>query len=541
MRNTFNSLRTNSYNRLKKIISKTKNKTPVVVDDDYRFILSHNAEAAIQQYQVDLATEAKIPGEYLKERILKRMNKPNATNSEISSFIASINVYEFLELIVQSKQIKVFSESEVKGNGKDWNRTELELLNLINTVAPVTIYDNGNYGASKVVVHKKPFQGYLLFTNGVRLKQAEGSVSPDADAVIKEDGTIDKYAYRKLYEERLIPLLLEANRIAGLNGKQALISIPGLGCGSFAGDFANIIKPIFRDTLLQILSDHQHELPNIRGVVFDSFDGCEREDKTVGHMDFLVRRSKDENGMGVLSPPSTYGDKYKDCLLFSTVAGEPCSRLGCDLMYGLNREQKGLRNTNEGAVAAGTDLMQRVNHIEGKYNPEPPAPMFNVASDPNKSWGSVVEKSNVQLTVRNARSYSVRPVPPTKKVEDALNALQLYIHNSTVSGRGNSLARNRKESVNQVLDTVHQALKTFKTYEERVYYLNNMIENQRLNTPAHYRSVGGLIKRMINADTTVNKLLIDYLTQLRDIQRYDETGPNIQGNVTNRNFTLRNR
>lgn len=515
-----------SYGKLRKLIKDPHKEAPLYKDEGYRFVLSNNSLEAVGKYHAEVAAGDVKPGKYLREIIAKRLNKPALTDTEIQAYVKDINAYDFLELIIKSKRVKAFAESGVLGDGSDWNKTELEILNSINTFIPVTIFDNAKWEVNRNNVHKKPFSGYLMLTNGIRLAKAKNAVSPDRDVVVKmsSDGKpyIDKFQYRKLMEERLVPLLLEANRVAHEKAKKAFITLPGIGCDSFAGEeFKNIIIPIFQTTLMQILADHQHELAHIQGVMFDSRNG-DKSDLKVGHMDVLVRRSIDDPTVAMLNHPSSYGSKYKDCELFSFVAGDPNSDPGCDFIYGLTPDDKGKRWTNEGVVAASTDMMTKVTNIPGEYNAE--QNRYDVAADPDKSWGKVIIENDIELSMDDARSYSVRPVLSFVQTADALQDLKVYLNNSINSKKRDKLAWARKSYVEETLTKIDQMLKSLTNYDDRVSYLNYEIESIRTNEKLakHHHSIGGLINRLTNSDTTVSKLLIGYLINLRDAQRYTD-------------------
>jgi hypothetical protein len=95
-------------------------------------------------------------------------------------------------------------------------------------------YDNGKHFKPKV--HTTPFSAMLLYIPGALLRNGTGNVPADWHEITRDD-QIDQASYKAFYERRLLPLLIYANDKAKSEGKKALITIPGLGCGQFAGPF----------------------------------------------------------------------------------------------------------------------------------------------------------------------------------------------------------------------------------------------------------------------------------------------------------------
>lgn len=51
------------------------------------------------------------------------------------------------------------------------------------------------------------------------------------------NGDVDQDKYNQLIDRRLTPLLYYANENAKMENTSAVITIPGVGCGQFAGRF----------------------------------------------------------------------------------------------------------------------------------------------------------------------------------------------------------------------------------------------------------------------------------------------------------------
>ncbi len=78
--------------------------------------------------------------------------------------VASLSDEAFLEHLVNTKSPRIFAESAVHGDGRDWNSTELTLLGDLGIAMAVCIFDDGHHRAPQV--HEQPLTGTLLFIPG---------------------------------------------------------------------------------------------------------------------------------------------------------------------------------------------------------------------------------------------------------------------------------------------------------------------------------------------------------------------------------------
>lgn len=305
--------------------------------------------------------------------------------------LAELSAMAFLEAILNTKKPKIFAESEVNGDGTDWNQEELSILGDIGAAVPVTIYDNGQH--RNPLVHAEPFDGLLLFTPGALLR---GGVNKPADwAEVVDLGTqkIEVEAYASLYERRLLPLLYYADQYARERGKRLLITIPGLGCGQFAGPFQGMLGELLKKTLIQLFEKTQHQFSQLAGVYYDPYNECENEIYDIGGMPFLLRPlAKGNQGKSQLSKPETFNEgkyDFSDCLLASFVAWDHVSWPGNDYYLGL-------RATDDGVKAAATSTMFAMTGVKGRYDAEqhaylPPANFRN--------WDELVARYQLKLKI----------------------------------------------------------------------------------------------------------------------------------------------
>lgn len=323
-----------------------------------------------------------------------------------------------LSLLLDTKLPMIFAESSVIGDGSDWSAEELEILGAVGISADVTIYDNGRH--SQPDIHEEAFQGTLLFVPGALLRNDIGKTPSDWDALVK-DGKIDQVSFNKLYETRLLPLFLHANEKSAKAERPAIITIPGIGCGQFAGPFAGAMGECLKLALISLLENHSKRLDSIIAVYFDPYCECSNERYEFSNLSFMVRPYILGNSdKPQLCRPEAYqdnGDDFRDCLLFSAVAWDHVSWPGNDYY-------RGSRATDDGVKAAATSSMLSMTGIEGHYDPRrfcyaPPSTY--------RSWEDVVLRNNIKLT-SNGRLKILGSGRATKIVATDYHCLKQSIH-----------------------------------------------------------------------------------------------------------------
>jgi len=353
----------------------------------WTLVLHPQAHDAIEHYRLALASGALQPGSRLAKAL-------SATS------VADLTTEAFIDALLATKPPQIFAESAVYGDGRDWNATELGLLGDINIAVDVTVFDDGRH--RNPAIHPAPFQASLLFTPGALLRNDRGGVPADWAAVTK-DNQFDSVGYRALYERRLLPLFHFASEQAGRQGKQAFVTIPGLGCGQFAGPFIGQMGKHLQAAIHVILEQHAAALPHLRAVWFDPYQECANESEQIGHVTFRVRPMTQGNqDKPQLCPPVHYeeaGDDFSECRLYSLVAWDHVSWPGNDF-YG------GARATDDGVKAAATDSMRAMTGIDGVYDPkiyayQPPKPF--------STWGQLV--ADKHITLASGDRLRVLPAP----------------------------------------------------------------------------------------------------------------------------------
>jgi hypothetical protein len=297
---------------------------------------------------------------------------------------------DFLTALLRTKPPLIFAESAVAGDGSDWNLTELGLLGDISVAMDVTIFDDGRHNDPEV--HAEPFEGGLVFVPGALLRSGGPGKPADWDEVVDVQGQIDHDAYDALYARRLLPGFRWIEKRAQECGQRAMVIVPGLGCGQFAGPFQGRLGVHLERALRGFLDQHGSEFNHIQTVMFGTYSECSPSRAAHGCIDFRVSRLT-QGGKPHLSQPSAHAvddedlERLAGCRLFSFVAWDHVSWPGNDF-YG------GARATDDGVKAAATNAMEVVTGVAGQYDPQrneylPP--------DSHGTWGELVRVMGVRF------------------------------------------------------------------------------------------------------------------------------------------------
>ncbi|MBP7095092.1 MAG: ADP-ribosylglycohydrolase family protein [Spirochaetia bacterium] len=293
---------------------------------------------------------------------------------------------KLLDALFRTRQPRVFAESEVAGDGSDWTPEELGLLGDTGVAVPVTVFDDGRHSAPRV--HERPFGATLLFSAGALLRSDRGRA---ADADLVRGGRVDPERHADLYERRLLPLLRFAAADARSRGRDALVTVPGLGCGQFAGAFRGTLGPLLRDALARLLERHASSLSGLRALRFDPYDECADERREFDAVSFLVRPlARSANPLPQLRHPRDYeepGDDFSRCDLYSVVAWDHASWPGNDFWGGA-------RATDDGVKAAATDAMYAISGFRGRY--DAPSAAY-LPPEGFRTWGDLARDAGLSF------------------------------------------------------------------------------------------------------------------------------------------------
>lgn len=310
--------------------------------------------------------------------------------------LGEMTEHDLLGKLFDTKRPQIFAESAVAGDGSDWNLTELGLLGDVSVAVPVTVFDDGNHSAP--TSHVLPFPGTLIFTPGALLRNGRGHTPADWDEATTADGQLSTEGYYSLYQRRLLLVFRFINDHAS-GAQPAFVTVPGLGCGQFAGIFGGQLGEQLQAVLQRFLDDHGANLPNIKAVYYDPFNECRNTRQEIHGISFMVRplTAPGNRAKSQLCRPAAYeegGDDFSDCTLYSIVAWDHVSWPGNDFF-------SGSRATDDGVKAAATSSMAALTGVEGEYDAakgkyQPPQPWPN--------WGAVVEDG---MRTRNLRLWNL--------------------------------------------------------------------------------------------------------------------------------------
>jgi hypothetical protein len=361
-----------AYRSAKENASMTKRISDTAVSPGYSIIIPEDTLVRAADYLQALRVGRTHPGALLHGRLE-------------GADLRAMTEQDLLGDLLDTKQSQIFAESAVAGDGSDWNATELGLLGDVSIAVPVTIFDDGNHGAP--TPHAPPFSGTLIFTPGALLRNGQGHTPADWNETIEPDGQLSTEGYYKLYRRRLLPVFRYMNHGAA-KPRTAFLTVPGLGCGQFAGPFRGQLGSRLQAVLDRFLTECGASFPNLKAVYFDPYSECGNARREIHGISFMVRplTVPGNERKSQLCRPSAYaevGDDFSDCALYSIVAWDHVSWPGNDFFAGS-------RSTDDGVKAAATNSMSMLTGVEGNYDPahgkyQPPQ------SYPD--WEAVVEDS----------------------------------------------------------------------------------------------------------------------------------------------------
>ena len=329
---------------------------------------------ALSAYRCALVEGNAIPG----KRVLSNLE---AVDEETLTGAA------LLSALLQSKKPLIFAESAVAGDGSDWNAIELQLLSDVSVAMDVTIFDDGWHSSPEV--HSQPFEGTLIFTPGALLRASGRSIPADWEEVVRDDGTLDDDAYDALYLRRLLPAFQHIEAHGKASGRPGLLTIPGLGCGQFAGRFHGQLGAALERALVNFLERHGADFPHLKAVYYDPYSECRPSRREIHGIPFLVRPLLDASGgKPQLCAPPAYqeaGDDFSNCRLFSIVAWDHVSWPGNDFFGGS-------RATDDGVKAAATNSMEVLTGVAGSYSAERSA---YLPPPPFGTWTEVIAEKRI--------------------------------------------------------------------------------------------------------------------------------------------------
>lgn len=347
----------------------------------YTVVTSKNNIDKFFNYLTKVNANVNVCGEYYRNIIV---------NNEYADNLDKKSLIRFQQLL-NTKRPQIFAESQIVGNGVDWNNDELSILGDVSVCIDVTVYDDGNHITPKV--HDKTFEATLMYVPGVIL--ANNGLSDYQEVV--NHGKLDYNKFRDIYIRRLVPVLKYANDHAlGLN-KKALITMPAIGCGVFSGNFGkDTLKDMLVNVMKHILSNYMFE--NIEAIIFDPFISLKfnkNESYEFNHTKFMIKPSILGGNKQQLANPNTMINS-DHCRLYSIVAWDHVAWPGNDFYIDS-------RMTDDGVKSAATNMMFKITNIKGDYDKRyfkylPPRNFF--------TWEDVVKHYKLSLNCKNLKVYN---------------------------------------------------------------------------------------------------------------------------------------
>ena len=347
--------------------------------EKYKILINKITLKKIENYLTLIKKKSFLPGNRLK-------------NSLQNIDIYNISPIQFAEILFNTKIPQVYAESAVNGDGSDWNKIELSILGDISIALPVITFDNALHSLPQI--HSNPFQSILVFIPGALLENMKGEKPADWDELVQNE-KINLNGMFELYERRFLAPFTYINLISKLINQQAIITIPGLGCGQFSGKFRGSMGMYLKTILIAFLKKYINFFENIKVIYYDPFDECENDRIEIQHLSFLTRPlrkgNKDKGQLCQVVDYQDQNDNFEKLKLFSIVAWDHVSWPGNDFYIGS-------RTTDDGVKAAATNLMEIITGIKGYYNEKkyrylPPKQY--------KNWKEVVLKNKIKFNVTN--------------------------------------------------------------------------------------------------------------------------------------------
>ncbi|XP_022685865.1 uncharacterized protein LOC111258670 [Varroa jacobsoni] len=345
---------------------------------NYELLLSSETLGKVVAYKQLLEAGPQQPGAYLSKQL-----------EGVS--LADLTTEQFIGFLLKTKVPCIFAESKLRCDGSDWTPEEVSILGDICVAVEVTVFDNGVWSTydPQFIPYDEPFPAHLLFVPGALLSNPN---SPDLKEVLDEDKGLSFDKYATLMCRRLMPVFDYINDTATERNK-ALVTLPGIGCGLFAGDFIEVFPGYLEKTLFNILSNNHKRWINIDYVVFVPYKG-KSTTSILGHISYRVRPYL-THLKPQLSMPAIFQETHDNQLddfsqyhLYKLVAWDHLSYPGSDYYLGK-------RHTDNGVSAAATDVMSKLLGVEGSYDGrgyyKPPKEFL--------IWNDVVKAYNIGLYV----------------------------------------------------------------------------------------------------------------------------------------------
>ncbi|MFC3908311.1 hypothetical protein ACFORL_04385 [Legionella dresdenensis] len=304
------------------------------------------------------------------ESYLKSLNagqvKPGRRLAQIlTAFKGVVDAKQLIALLMNTRQPKIFAETEPQLDGSDWNLQENAILGDIAFSTTGTHAFNNGAHYRQYKDHAAPLAANFLFVAGALLRNDNGHLTSDMKDVLV-NGKLNEEAFYKLYERRLLPGLLIQNEQARKDNIPLVINIPGIGCSQFAGIHARAIRAALPRVLKRLFETHGAKLDMVHTVNYDPFETLEKDEFTVAkaantQIRLMARplRGLPEGAPGLVASQLEFpkdGTDYTKFRLIKIVAWDHFSFPGNDIWENQVFTGNG-RSTDDGVSFASSDVV----------------------------------------------------------------------------------------------------------------------------------------------------------------------------------------
>jgi hypothetical protein len=301
----------------------------------YRFTVSADTFEQVKAYLSRVKLDINEAGLLLR-KALKGVN------------LKTLTPEKFIQYIINTKKPKNFAEvilaSPECRKASGYSDSDLEILACIGTVMPSYAHNNGG--------HYKTFKNYAIplpclmgYVSAPLFTQDKGSLD---DAMLSHHLVVDTTHYNREIEKRLLPILIEMNSQASAFGKKLKVTIPGLGCGLFAGPYGDQgNRSIYSDlnhALKELIKNHAAELTHIEGIYFDTYMGViEAESMDISGIKYQCVASSRQSGEQTQLELNAEERQNSEIMLGTIVAADLLSWAGNDMWANSRATDEGVK------------------------------------------------------------------------------------------------------------------------------------------------------------------------------------------------------
>lgn len=317
--------------------------------------------------------------------------------------LSQLSFEQFLAALMSTRVPQIFAESQVAGDGSDWNCWEEGILGSVCLAVRVMAFDDGDFPPSPAKSHEVPFPAELLFVSEPLLAVEGRRVRPGPDLTEIRSGTKESVGwcrgelimpvakthpvvrplvrskYRRLIAERLLPPLRYASEKALEEGVPAHVRMGGIGAGAFAGPWRGAMHQELHGALSELLAEHSSALLGISRVDLFFPETAPKDRPTPEKFGHIVVRVG-AFGCGQLAEPA------EGCRLYKVVAWDPFSFPGNDYWCGNSR------TSDDGVAAAATDLCGIITEVKGLWEPKGRSNTAGFVAETGETWGQVAAR-----------------------------------------------------------------------------------------------------------------------------------------------------